>query len=114
MTLNNLVQECLKLNVLLLVDEQGLLCRAPQGVLTPEFLAQITQHKPQLLALLTETSPAALPWECGCLWDSACLPPPTQCIRCGQHALCPDCYRCRYCWLARILQRVKVPPPDER
>jgi hypothetical protein len=110
MTLDSLIKECVDLNILLLVDDLGLLCRSRKGVITPELSQQLTQHKPQIVALLTETSTAALPWECGCVWESACLPPPTHCVRCEQFSICLDCGKCRGCWLARVVGRqVKVP-----
>jgi hypothetical protein len=117
MTLAVLIQECMKRNIHLAADGEVLCYKAPPGVLTPELRAQLTKHRPQLVTLLNETSLAALPWECSCrVWPEEYLDREiNQCDRCGLTLQCLFCFRCRACWLIRVVwQRVKVPPKDER
>jgi len=45
--------------VVLHVDGASLRYRAPRGVLTPDLLAQIRDHKPDLLRILRETTPTS-------------------------------------------------------
>ena len=90
MTALDLLQQLHKRGVILTPSPDGTVCcRAPKGVLTPELLHEMRQHKAALLALLAQSTPAhesptpALRTQTTCpaplieeRWD---LPPCRQC-----------------------------------
>jgi hypothetical protein len=88
----------------------GKLLLEPGSKVPADFVDAIKENKLELMALLTETSTAPLLWECGCIWNEACLPAPIRCRRCEQAGICPTCRKCRGCWLARVIGREVVVP----
>jgi hypothetical protein len=93
------------------VDGDGLYV-SPGELLDDNLRSLIRENKAEIIKRLTSKTLEALPHECPCLWNSACLPPPNRCVRCGQFAICPNCHKCRDCWLARVVRRQVVIPDD--
>jgi hypothetical protein len=89
-----------KLGITAYVNGDKLVCE-PGSKLPPELIQEISEHKAEIMALLSRTACTCNPLpsqvQYGAMAQAGCGPQYERCDTCGHRWQCKFCGGCRYC-----------------